>query len=275
MNDPFSSYLDGYLRSAYAAPLLAREEEQELVSRMQAGGAAGARARDKLVTAHLKMVVPVARKFLGYGVPLDDLIQEGNLGLIRAAEKFDLSAGTRFSTYAWFWVRAAIKDYACDNSSTVRIPATKRKLLAGLKKALRVLADSQEAPTEERLAALMKVSVKDIRELSEYALIEVSLNTRVGESGETELGDLMEDGSFERFHERLESDDTARAIRASLDVLNERERIIVSGRFGLDGDPQTLEDLAQQFKLTRERIRQIEAKALQKLGRVAGVQAVR
>lgn len=275
MKDPFSTYLDGYLQRAYAAPLLAREEEQDLVTRMQAGGASGARARDKLVTAHLKMVVPVARKFLGYGVPLDDLIQEGNLGLIRAAEKFDLAAGTRFSTYAWFWVRAAIKDYASDNSSTVRIPATKRKLLASLKKALRVLADNQEQPTEERLAKLMKVTVKDIRELSEYALIEVSLNTRVGESGETELGDLMEDGSFENFEQRLESEDTVKAIRASLEVLNERERIIVSGRFGLDGDPQTLEDLAQQFSITRERIRQIEAKALQKLGRVAGVQAVR
>ena len=126
MNNPnsyYSDFLTGYLQRAYQAPLLSPEQETALVVAMEQGGPAGERARNALVTAHLKMVIPVAKKFLGYGVPLEDLVQEGNVGLIKAAAKFERTFGTRFSTYAWWYVRVAVKEFASDNHSTVRIPA--------------------------------------------------------------------------------------------------------------------------------------------------------
>ncbi len=273
----YSDYLGAYLQSAYQAPLLSREEETALVVAMENGGPAGERARNKLVTAHLKMVVPVAKKFLGYGVPLEDLIQEGNEGLIKAAAKFKRDFGTRFSTFAWWYVRVAVKEFASDNHSTVRIPATKRKVLAAFKKALKTLSENKEPASDERIAQLMKVSVKEVRELADLALIEVSLNARVSDTDDSaELGDLLEDTSVVSVEDRVISDNMREVIRASLSELDERERTIISGRFGLDDeDVLTLEDLSKQFGVSRERIRQIEVKALEKLSRLASVRAVR
>lgn len=272
-----SDYLASYLQRAYQAPLLSPEEETALVVAMENGGPAGERARNALVTAHLKMVIPIAKKFLGYGVPLEDLVQEGNEGLIKAAGKFKREFGTRFSTYAWWYVRVAVKEFASDNHSAVRIPATKRKVLAAFKKALKTLRENQEPASDERIAKLMNVSVKDVRDLADLALIEVSLNIKVGDMDDSaELGDLMEDTSVENVEDRVISANMREVIRASLSSLNDRERTIIVGRFGLDDeDPLTLEDLSKQFGITRERIRQIEGKALEKLSRLATVRAVR
>jgi RNA polymerase primary sigma factor len=280
MNPPssfYSDYLSAYLQSAYQAPLLSREEETALVVAMENGGSQGIRARNALVTAHLKMVVPVAKKFLGYGVPLEDLIQEGNEGLIKAAAKFKRDFGTRFSTFAWWYVRVAVKEFASDNHSTVRIPATKRKVLAAFKKALKTLSENREPASDERIAKLMNVPVKDVRELADLALIEVSLNAKIGEEdGSAELGDMLEDTATESVEDRVMSAEVKAAVRASLDVLDDRERAIISGRFGLDDeDSLTLEDLSKQFGVSRERIRQIEAKALEKLARLQKLRAVR
>lgn len=274
-NPIVSEFIGLYLQRAYQAPLLSQEEETALAIRIEAGGRDGERARNALVTAHLKMVPPVVRKHLGYGVPFEDLLQEGNIGLITAAGKFERTKGVRFATYAWWWVRNAIKEYGSDNSSPVRIPASKRKVFSALKRSLALLRKDGVPPTDETLSRMMGISIAEVRELAEYALFAVSTNTKIGD-GDNELGDLLEDVSIEDPTVAMMAAETSAALRQSLDGLTERERIIVLGRNPLDdSDKLTLEDLAQQFGISRERVRQIEVKAKGKLARMQELQDLR
>ncbi len=263
-----SEFIGLYLQRAYQAPLLSQEEETALAIRIEAGGRDGERARNELVTAHLKMVPPVVRKNLGYGVPFEDLLQEGNIGLLTAADKFERAKGVRFATYAWWWVRNAIKEHGCDNRSAVRIPASKRKVFSALTRSLAILRKTGEPPTDERLSRMMKISIAEVRELAEYALFAVSMHTKVGD-GDIEFGDLLEDTSIVDPTDAIIAEEARAVLRQSLNALTERERIIVSGRHPLDDeDKLTLEDLAQQFGISRERVRQIEVKAMGKLAQL-------
>ncbi len=274
-NPMVSEFIGLYLQRAYQAPLLSQEEETALAIRIEAGSRDGERARNALVTAHLKMVPPVVRKHLGYGVPFEDLLQEGNIGLITAADKFDRAKGVRFATYAWWWVRNAIKEFGCDNSSTVRIPASKRKVFSALKRSLAILRQNGQPPTDEALSRMMGISIAEVRELAEYALFAVSMQTTVGD-GDTEFGDLLEDASIADPTEAMIAEETSIALRQSLNGLTERERIIVSGRHALDGDDKlTLEDLALQFGISRERVRQIEVRAMGKLAKMQELKDLR
>lgn len=256
-----------YLREIGRIQLLSADEEIELARKIAKGGKPGAIAKRKLVQANLRLVVSIAKKYVGRGMLFLDLIQEGNLGLIRAAEKFDHERGYKFSTYATWWIRQAITRAIADQARTIRIPVHMVETINKLKKVTRKLAqDLSRKPTEEELAEAMVISVSKLREIIKVAQEPLSLETPIGKEEDSRLGDFIEDREAEApattvAHELLRED-----LTEILGGLSPRERDVLRLRFGMDdGRQRTLEEVGQLFGVTRERIRQIEAKALRKL----------
>jgi RNA polymerase primary sigma factor len=256
-----------YLREIGTIPLLSGAQEVTLAKAIVAGGPGADRAKRKLAEANLRLVVSIAKKYVGRGMLFLDLIQEGNLGLIRAVEKFDHEKGYKFSTYATWWIRQAITRAIADQARTIRIPVHMVETINRLKKVSRKLAqDLGRKPLEEEIAREMEVTIDKLREIVKVAQEPVSLETPIGKEEDSRLGDFIEDRDTEApvaavTHELLRED-----ITDVLNTLSHRERDVLKLRFGLeDGRQRTLEEVGQQFGVTRERIRQIEAKALRKL----------
>ncbi len=271
-----------YLREIGRVPLLSAEEEVRLAKRMERGRIEllkpvgdrdyrfvddGEEAQRRLTEANLRLVVSVAKKYIGRGMSLLDLIQEGNIGLIRAVEKFDYTKGYKFSTYATWWIRQAITRAIADQARTIRIPVHMVETINRLIRiSRRLLQDLGREPTSEEIAEQMEISPEKVREIIKVSQEPVSLETPIGEEDDSHLGDFIED------HTALAPADAAshqllkEQVEDVLDSLTERERKVLQLRFGLDdGRSRTLEEVGKEFHVTRERIRQIEAKALRKL----------
>ena len=256
-----------YLREIGRIKLLSANEEIELARKILEGGTPGAIAKRKLVQANLRLVVSIAKKYVGRGMLFLDLIQEGNLGLIRAAEKFDHERGFKFSTYATWWIRQAITRAIADQARTIRIPVHMVETINKLVREQRnLLQELGQDPTPEQIAERMDMTPDKVREILKIAQEPVSLETPIGEEDDSHLGDFIEDEVIEN-----PVDYTTRVVLREqldevLDTLTDREENVLRLRFGLDdGKMRTLEDVGKVFNVTRERIRQIEAKALRKL----------
>ena len=253
-----------YLKEIGKVPLLTAEEEIELAKRMELGDQ---EAKKRLAEANLRLVVSIAKRYVGRGMLFLDLIQEGNLGLIKAVEKFDYRKGYKFSTYATWWIRQAITRAIADQARTIRIPV---HMVETINKLIRVsrqlLQELGREPTPEEIAAEMNMPVERVREILKISQEPVSLETPIGEEEDSHLGDFIQDdnvpvpadaAAFTLLREQLEE---------VLGTLTEREQKVLTLRFGLDdGRARTLEEVGKEFNVTRERIRQIEAKALRKL----------
>lgn len=253
-----------YLREIGRIQLLKPDEEIELARKILQGDMM---AKRKLVQANLRLVVSIAKKYIGRGLSFLDLIQEGNLGLIRASEKFDHERGYKFSTYATWWIRQAITRALADKSRIIRVPVHMVETINKLKKVTRQLAQElNRKPTEQELASSMDVSIVKLHEIIKAAKEPISLETPIGKEEDSRLGDFIEDAETDRpettvTHELLRQD-----LAKMLNELTPRERDVLRLRFGLDdGRQRTLEEVGQLFNVTRERVRQIEFKALRKL----------
>ena len=253
-----------YLKEIGNVPLLSAEEELKLAKRISEGDE---KARRRLSEANLRLVVSIAKRYLGRGMHFLDLIQEGNLGLIKAVEKFDYSKGFKFSTYATWWIRQAITRAIADQARTIRIPV---HMVETMKKVKRVsgqlLHSNGQEPTPEEVAEELNLPVEKIREIMRASQDPVSLETPIGEEDDSHLGDFIPDSDAlapadEASHVLLKEQ-----LLEVLDTLTPREKKVLEMRFGIeDGRPRTLEEVGKEFDVTRERIRQIEAKALRKL----------
>ena len=253
-----------YLKEIGKIPLLSQEKELELAKRMADGDE---EARHQMAEANLRLVVSIAKRYVGRGMQLLDLIQEGNMGLIKAVEKFDYTKGYKFSTYATWWIRQSISRAIADQARTIRVPV---HMVETINKVLRtahsMVQDLGRDPTADEIAKQMDMPVEKVAEILKMAQEPVSLETPVGEEDDSHLGDFIQDqkiaepaeaASFNLLHEQLEK---------LLEGLSPREATVLRMRFGLvDGRPYTLEEVGKEFNVTRERIRQIESKALRKL----------
>jgi len=263
-----------YLREIGRVPLLTAAQEVSLAKRIERNDQ-GAKAA--LIEANLRLVVSVAKRYLGRGMSLLDLIQEGNLGLMRAVEKFDYRKGYKFSTYATWWIRQAITRAIADQARTIRVPVHMVETINRLSRVQRqLLQDLGREPTTEEVARELGVTVERVREIRKVAQEPVSLGTPVGEDEDSELGDLIEDEGVAGPVEELSRTLRREELWEVLGQLSERERKVLELRFGLRGEePRTLEEVGQRFGVTRERIRQIEAKTLVKLQNYAGAARLR
>jgi len=253
-----------YLREIGKFPLLTFEEEVVLAKRLKAGDL---RAKHKLVNSNLRLVVSIAKKYTGRGMLFLDLVQEGNLGLIRAVEKFDYRKGYKFSTYATWWIRQAITRAIADQARTIRIPVHMIETINRLRKTSRILLQQLgHKPTEREIAQRARMSVDKVREILRISQVPLSLEAPIGDEESSRLGDFVEDGTIQAPDEVVLQGLLRDDLEEVMSTLTERERTVLKLRFGLDdGHPRTLEEVGRVFAVTRERIRQIEAKALRKL----------
>lgn len=258
------SSLKLYLREMGNIPILSREEEQELVTAMMEGSL---EARNQLVEANLRLVVSMANHYNGLGLTFQDLIQEGNIGLMRATEKYDPTRGYRFSTYAVCWIKQAMTRAIANQGRAIRLPAHISENLYKMKKVMRELAVALSAePTVAQIAKAMKLPEDQVQTLMEHLEDVSSLDVTVGEDEDTTVGALIEDTTFQSPSAQIEASDLMSTINAVLDTLSEREADILRYRFGLKGGrTHTLEEIGQIYNLTRERVRQLEDKAMRKL----------
>ena len=253
-----------YLREIGKVALLTADEEIDLAKRIEAGDE---EAKKQLVEANLRLSVSVAKKYIGCGISFLDLIQEGNLGLMKAAEKYDYTKGFRFSTYATWWIKQTISRAIADQSKTIRIPAHVVESVNKLRKVQREMtAALGKEPTHRQLAIAMKVDEKTIAEWFTYMHDTTSLDVQVGDEEDTTIGSLVEDTSCVNPADVVLAEDQSATLEIVLNTLPQKEADIVRYRFGLmDGTARTLEEVGQIYNLSRERIRQLEAKALRKL----------
>ena len=291
-----------YLKQIGKVPLLNAEQEVELAKRIEAGLFAeeklaegrgslrpeargdlewiaddGRRAKDHLLEANLRLVVSLAKRYTGRGMLFLDLIQEGNLGLIRAVEKFDYTKGYKFSTYATWWIRQAITRAMADQARTIRIPVHMVEVINKLARVQRqMLQDLGREPTPEELAAELDMTPDKVIEVQKYGREPISLHTPLGEDGDSEFGDLIEDSEAIQPGEAVSFTLLQEQLHSVLDTLSEREAGVVSMRFGLtDGQPKTLDEIGKVYGVTRERIRQIESKTMSKLRHPSRSQVLR
>jgi RNA polymerase primary sigma factor len=290
-----------YLKQIGKVPLLNAEQEVELAKRIEAGLFAeeklaeiqgmtpdqridlewiaedGRRAKNHLLEANLRLVVSLAKRYTGRGMLFLDLIQEGNLGLIRAVEKFDYTKGYKFSTYATWWIRQAITRAMADQARTIRIPVHMVEVINKLARVQRqMLQDLGREPTPEELAVELDMTPEKVVEVQKYGREPISLHTPLGEDGDSEFGDLIEDSEAIQPGEAVSFTLLQEQLHSVLDTLSEREAGVVSMRFGLtDGQPKTLDEIGKVYGVTRERIRQIESKTMSKLRHPSRSQVLR
>jgi RNA polymerase primary sigma factor len=291
-----------YLKQIGKVPLLNAEQEVELAKRIEAGlfgeekladggrsmpqdvrgdlewiAEDGRRAKNHLLEANLRLVVSLAKRYTGRGMLFLDLIQEGNLGLIRAVEKFDYTKGYKFSTYATWWIRQAITRAMADQARTIRIPVHMVEVINKLARVQRqMLQDLGREPTPEELAAELDMTPEKVIEVQKYGREPISLHTPLGEDGDSEFGDLIEDSEAIQPGEAVSFTLLQEQLHSVLDTLSEREAGVVSMRFGLtDGQPKTLDEIGKVYGVTRERIRQIESKTMSKLRHPSRSQVLR
>jgi RNA polymerase primary sigma factor len=291
-----------YLKQIGKVPLLNAEQEVELAKRIEAGLFAeeklaeggdrlptdvrldlewiaedGQRAKNHLLEANLRLVVSLAKRYTGRGMLFLDLIQEGNLGLIRAVEKFDYTKGYKFSTYATWWIRQAITRAMADQARTIRIPVHMVEVINKLARVQRqMLQDLGREPTPEELAVELDMTPEKVIEVQKYGREPISLHTPLGEDGDSEFGDLIEDSEAIQPGEAVSFTLLQEQLHSVLDTLSEREAGVVSMRFGLtDGQPKTLDEIGKVYGVTRERIRQIESKTMSKLRHPSRSQVLR
>ena len=253
-----------YLKEIGRVPLLSAEEEVELAIRMSEGDVA---AKKRLSEANLRLVVSIAKRYVGRGMQFLDLIQEGNLGLIKAVEKFDHTKGFKFSTYATWWIRQAITRAIADQARTIRIPVHMVETINKVKKVnSQLLHENGHEPTNEQIAEKLEMPVEKVREIMRVAQEPVSLETPIGEEEDSHLGDFIPDEDAPAPSDMASHTMLKEQLAEVLSTLTPREEKVLRLRFGLeDGRSRTLEEVGKEFNVTRERIRQIEAKALRKL----------
>ena len=256
-----------YLKEIGRVPLLTPEEEIELALKIQSGGPDGEKAKQRLSEANLRLVVSIAKRYVGRGMQFLDLIQEGNLGLIKAVEKFDHTKGFKFSTYATWWIRQAITRAIADQARTIRIPVHMVETINKVKKvSSQLLHEMGHDPSAEEIAERLEMPVDKVREIMRVAQEPVSLETPIGEEEDSHLGDFIPDDDAPIPAEAASQTLLKEQLADVLKTLTPREEKVLRLRFGLeDGRPRTLEEVGKEFNVTRERIRQIEAKALRKL----------
>lgn len=253
-----------YMREMGQFSMLSADEEIELAHRIAEGDQS---AKNELVEANLRLVVSLARHYQGCGLSYQDLIQEGNIGLIKAAEKFDVSKGFRFSTYASWWIKQALSRAIADQSRTIRIPVHMTENINKFKKTEReLLSQLNREPKVKEIADAMGISEKQAKEIQSYIVEPTSLDIQVGDDDDTTIGSFIEDTHFVNPESAYIKESNGDVVNAVLDTLSDREANILRLRFGIGGKKaMTLEEVGKEYGLTRERIRQIEAKALRKL----------
>ena len=253
-----------YMREMGQFSMLSADEEVKLAHRIAEGDQS---AKNELVEANLRLVVSLARHYQGCGLSYQDLIQEGNIGLIKAAEKFDVSKGFRFSTYASWWIKQALSRAIADQSRTIRIPVHMTENINKFKKTEReLLSQLNREPKIKEIADAMGISEKQAKEIQSYIVEPTSLDIQVGDDDDTTIGSFIEDTHFVNPESAYIKKSNGDVVNAILDTLSDREANILRLRFGIGGKKaMTLEEVGKEYGLTRERIRQIEAKALRKL----------
>ena len=256
-----------YLKEIGRVPLLSPEEETELALKIQAGGPDGEKAKQRLSEANLRLVVSIAKRYVGRGMQFLDLIQEGNLGLIKAVEKFDHTKGFKFSTYATWWIRQAITRSIADQARTIRIPVHMIETINRMNRITRQeLQETGVEPDSRRLAELMEMPEDKILKIMKIAKEPISMETPIGDDDDSHLGDFLEDTQTVAPAEAVQNASLSDTVKQVLDSLSPREAKVLRMRFGIEmQSDHTLEEVGKQFDVTRERIRQIETKALRKL----------
>lgn len=272
MRDNSEDTLSDFIRAAARTPLLTAAEEVDLAKRIERGDMA---AKQRMVEANLRLVISIAKKYRGHGLDFLDLIQEGTIGLIRAVEKFDHRRGFKLSTYATPWIRQALNRALDDKSRTIRIPVHQSVQIRKIRAAeWRLTEAHHHDPTPEDLSEATGIEADEVVRLLEVSRPVASLNRPIGDGDEFEFGDLIADERSESPFEVAADALTSQATWHALDQLPYRQRRVLVGRFGLEGEPKTLEELAAAFDVTRERIRQIElaaVAAMRELGEAAGL----
>lgn len=253
-----------YLKEIGRYTLLSREEEIELA---EAAAQGDQKAKEKLINHNLRLVVSIAKHYMGRGVILSDLIQEGNLGLIKAVDRYDVSRGFKFSTYATFWIKQSISRAIMDQSRNIRIPVHVIEFISNIKKIEHsFLQENGRKPKENEVAKILGVDVKKVKDAYSWMKDTTSLDIVVGDDEDTTVGSFIEDESVSSDFAAIEENDRTTAIRNILDTLNDREKMVIVRRFGIGLDrAETLDEIGKELGLSRERIRQIEAAALRKL----------
>lgn len=253
-----------YLREIGTVNLLSSKEEVQLAKEIAAGDLS---SKQKLINANLRLVVSIAKKYTGQGLLFLDLIQEGNTGLIRAAEKFDYKKGFKFSTYATWWIKQGITRAIADQSRTIRVPVHMVETIYKVKKVSRTLMQKLgRRPTEEEVSEETGISLENVLAIRKYSQIPLSLEMPIGDEDSSQLGDFIEDQNFDSPDGVTMQTLLREELKKAMNVLTEREAMILKLRFGFDdGRPRTLEEVGKVYNVTRERIRQIEEKALKKL----------
>lgn len=254
-----------YMREMGAIPTLSIEDEKIITQRIANGDE---EAKKELIEANLRLVISVAKRYIGCGIPFQDLVQEGNIGLIKAADKFDFNKGFHFSTYAIWWIRQTISRAIADQNRLIRVPVHMSELINKIKRASRELTVKlHRDPTDAEIAKKLGIDEQEVTEANKYVISMSSLDTPIGgEDEEVTIGSFIADTNISDPIENCERQDLHNALNKVLSTLSEREANILKLRFGFDGNqPMTLEEVGQQYGITKERVRQIEIKALQKM----------